>query len=320
VAQPQFPVRPDLDPARIRHGESGGGHYIFVPQTLSFGRAASVSVFIGEGLNGVGPSVTSISCGYDRHNRSPHFFRSTFERHADCVVVLCLAILSDEIIYVLFILPIKIKCSLVFAAFLLLGFVLNSIRTVCTHCLRELFHLFGPEIIRQATHRREVSTRRRRFEEHSPAPMTPCIAVVCVQTELSDPSLIFASRAMVKNTACASAESANAWVGAFKERWARAALILNLTLRSRPSLNALTLTEIIASETSTMTHKNMPFQRMVHLHLFYRVVRAMQLLSREEQNAAKTNLSSLVQEVRAMQSTQLLTLSVVTPKADSVSC
>src|SRR5213075_918064 len=40
------------------------------------------------------------------------------------------------------------------------------------------------------------------------------------------------------------------------------------------------------------------------------------LLSREEQNAAKTNLSALVQEVRAMESTQLLALSVVTPKAD----
>src|SRR2546421_3688548 len=53
------------------------------------------------------------------------------------------------------------------------------------------------------------------------------------------------------------------------------------------------------------------------LHLFYRIEHGQwQLLSREEQNAAKTNLSSLVQEVRAMDSTQLLTLSMVTPKAD----
>src|SRR5213595_311007 len=53
------------------------------------------------------------------------------------------------------------------------------------------------------------------------------------------------------------------------------------------------------------------------LHLFYRVEHGQwQLLSREEQNAAKTNLTKLVQEVRAMESTQLLTLSVVTPKAD----
>src|SRR2546428_10735610 len=53
------------------------------------------------------------------------------------------------------------------------------------------------------------------------------------------------------------------------------------------------------------------------LHLFYRIEYGQwQLLSREEQNARKTNLASLVQEVRAMDSTQLVTLSVVTPKAD----
>ena len=53
------------------------------------------------------------------------------------------------------------------------------------------------------------------------------------------------------------------------------------------------------------------------LHLFYRIEYGQwQLFSREEQNAAKTNLSSLVKEVRAMDSTQLLTLGVVTPKAD----
>jgi peroxiredoxin len=53
------------------------------------------------------------------------------------------------------------------------------------------------------------------------------------------------------------------------------------------------------------------------LHLYYRVEHGQwQLLSRDEQNAAKTNLSKVVQEVRGTESTQLLTLSVVTPKAD----
>src|SRR3989440_2203015 len=53
------------------------------------------------------------------------------------------------------------------------------------------------------------------------------------------------------------------------------------------------------------------------LHLFYRAEYGQwQLLSREEQNSAKTNLSALVQEVRAMECTQLLTLAMVTPKAD----
>ena len=69
-----------------------------------------------------------------------------------------------------------------------------------------------------------------------------------------------------------------------------------------------------------MTDKNaalVPEEGWHCLHLFYRIEYGQwQLLSREEQNAAKTNLSSLVQEVRAMDSTQLLTLAVVTPKAD----
>ncbi len=69
-----------------------------------------------------------------------------------------------------------------------------------------------------------------------------------------------------------------------------------------------------------MTDKNaelIPKEGWHCLHLFYRIEFAQwQVLSREEQNAAKTNLATLVQEVRAIESTQLLTLSMVTPKAD----
>src|SRR5437870_7204371 len=69
-----------------------------------------------------------------------------------------------------------------------------------------------------------------------------------------------------------------------------------------------------------MTDKNtalVPEEGWHCLHLFYRVEHGQwQLLSREEQNAAKTNLARLVQEIRALDSTQLLTLSVVSPKAD----
>ena len=53
------------------------------------------------------------------------------------------------------------------------------------------------------------------------------------------------------------------------------------------------------------------------LHLYYRIEFGQwQLLSAEEQRAAKTRLTSLVQDVRALENTQLLTMSVVTPKAD----
>ena len=69
-----------------------------------------------------------------------------------------------------------------------------------------------------------------------------------------------------------------------------------------------------------MTDKNtalVPEEGWHCLHLFYRVEQGQwQMLNRAEQNEAKTNLTSLVQEVRAMDSTQLLTLGMVTPKAD----
>ncbi|MEY2440414.1 MAG: hydrogen peroxide-dependent heme synthase [Verrucomicrobiota bacterium] len=69
-----------------------------------------------------------------------------------------------------------------------------------------------------------------------------------------------------------------------------------------------------------MTDKNtalVPEEGWHCLHLFYRIDYGQwQLFDSAERTAAKTNLSALVQEVRAMESTQLLTLSVVTPKAD----
>ena len=69
-----------------------------------------------------------------------------------------------------------------------------------------------------------------------------------------------------------------------------------------------------------MTDKNtalVPQQGWHCLHLYYRIEYGQwQLFRRDEQNTAKTALASLVQEVRAIDSTQLLTLSVVTPKAD----
>src|SRR6478736_699607 len=53
------------------------------------------------------------------------------------------------------------------------------------------------------------------------------------------------------------------------------------------------------------------------LHLFYRIEFGQwQLFSGEDQRAAKVALSTLVQETRALESTQLLTLSMVSPKAD----
>ena len=53
------------------------------------------------------------------------------------------------------------------------------------------------------------------------------------------------------------------------------------------------------------------------LHLFYKIEHGQwALLSPDEQRAAKTNLTEVIQEVRATPETQLLVFSMVTPKAD----
>ncbi|MEM6278633.1 MAG: hydrogen peroxide-dependent heme synthase [Verrucomicrobiota bacterium] len=60
-----------------------------------------------------------------------------------------------------------------------------------------------------------------------------------------------------------------------------------------------------------------PYQGWHVLHLFYRIEYSQwSLFSDEEKLEAKTRLSGLVQEIRSAESTQLLTFSVVTPKAD----
>jgi hydrogen peroxide-dependent heme synthase len=69
-----------------------------------------------------------------------------------------------------------------------------------------------------------------------------------------------------------------------------------------------------------MLDKNAPLipeQGWHCLHLFYGVDYAQwQLLNADEQRAAKVALSEIAQEIRASENTQLLTLSVVTPRAD----
>lgn len=69
-----------------------------------------------------------------------------------------------------------------------------------------------------------------------------------------------------------------------------------------------------------MADKNAPLipeQGWHCLHIFYRIDHAQwQLLSPDEQRGGKVALSEIVQEIRASEDTQLLTLSIVTPKAD----
>ncbi len=101
----------------------------------------------------------------------------------------------EEVIYILFVLPMKIKwLAWVMGAFLLFGFVVNgpSYRMALVAAFTNYLIFFGPEIIREARHRTEVSARHKRFESHARSeaePLHKC--AVCGATELTDPNLDF---------------------------------------------------------------------------------------------------------------------------------
>src|ERR1700746_926846 len=175
---PNFRFALDLDPARIRHGEGWRlVTYIFVPQTLSFWIVLVLWVlwFIGEGLE---PALGSFRLtlyflvGMIGTTIAAFFFGSNFS-NGMLIASLFFAFARfypDQIIYILFILPVKIKwLAWVYAAFLMLGFFLgpNSYRAALMAAFINYFIFFGPEIIHETRHRHDVSTRRRRFEVQS---------------------------------------------------------------------------------------------------------------------------------------------------------
>jgi len=100
----------------------------------------------------------------------------------------------------------------------------------------------------------------------------------------------------------------------------RSRLTWRNALSRAPSVRALLDPVPLDHDTGPMSDKEValvPEQGWHCLHLYYRIEFSQwQLLSTEEQRTAKVALSTLVQDVRALESTQLVTMSVVTPKAD----
>jgi membrane associated rhomboid family serine protease len=193
----------DLDPTRIRHGEVWRLiTYIFVPQTLSLWILLALWFlwFIGEGLERAwGPFRLTLYfvVGMIGTTVAAFFFGSNFS-NGMLIASLFFAFARfypDEVIYILFILPVKIKwLAWAFAAFLLLGFAVkpNSYRAALIAAFANYFIFFGPEIVRSARHRGEVSARRKRYAQSSRSeaePLHKC--AVCGATEISDPNLDF---------------------------------------------------------------------------------------------------------------------------------
>src|SRR2546428_1011124 len=201
---PGFTSVLQLDPVRIRHGEVWRlVTYIFIPQTLSPLWVLFALWFlwwIGEGVERAwGPFRLTLYfiVGMIGTTAAAFFFGSNFSNFM-LIASLFFAFARfypDEIIYILFILPVKIKwLAWVFAALLLLGFVVNSnsYRAALIAAFANYFIFFGPEIIHHARHRHDVSTRRRRFEDHSRvADDARHHCAACGATELTDPNLDF---------------------------------------------------------------------------------------------------------------------------------
>ncbi len=101
----------------------------------------------------------------------------------------------DLVIYLFFILPVRVKwLAWVYAALLLVGFILgtNAYRVAVVAAMSNYLIFFGPDIVYEARHRHEVSSRRKRFEGESRSEdesIHKC--AVCGATELSDPNLDF---------------------------------------------------------------------------------------------------------------------------------
>src|SRR6266404_6082168 len=165
-----------LDIGRIRAGEVWRlVTYIFVPGTanpLVIAVALWFLWFIGDGLERawgpfrltlyflvgmIGTTVAALLSNSQFSNQM--LFTTLFFAFAHFY--------PDEIIYVFFILPLKIKwIAWAYAAFLLLAFVTqsNSYRLALIAALSNYLIFFGPGVIQHLRQRKEIAVRRQRFE------------------------------------------------------------------------------------------------------------------------------------------------------------
>ncbi len=193
-----------LDIARIRAGEVWRlVTYIFVPQTGHF-LLVVVALwflwFIGDGVERawgpfrltlyflVGMIGTTVAAVLSNSQFSSQMlFTTLFFAFAHFY--------PEEIIYVFFILPLKVKwIAWAYAGFLLLGFATqsNSYRLALIVALSNYLIFFMPGVIRHLRQRKEVAVRRNRFEVQSRGeeePLHKC--ATCGATEITDPNLEF---------------------------------------------------------------------------------------------------------------------------------
>lgn len=200
-----------LDPVRILHGEVWRlVTYIFIPHSI--GRPGSIMqplwllvalwflLFIGDRIEHVWGAFRLnlyFLIGMIGTTIAAFFFGAQFS-NAMLVSSLFFAFANfypEEVIYLMFILPVKVKwLAWISAALLLFGFVTgsNSYRMALVTAFANYFLFFGPDLVRAVRQRQQVASRRQRFEESSrPVEETLHRCAICGATELTNPNLEF---------------------------------------------------------------------------------------------------------------------------------
>src|SRR3954469_7597817 len=189
---PEFLTVLSLDPHRIRQGQVWRLFtYLFLPSSPAQPGAMLSPLlvlmalwflwFIGEGLErawGAFRLTLYFIVGMIGTTIAAFVFGAQFSNTmlASTLFFAFAWFFSDEVIYVFFILPMKIKwLAWISAAILIFGFVTetSAYRMSLLAAFSNYFLFFGPELFHQARHRKEVSTRRQRFEVQSRSTAEP---------------------------------------------------------------------------------------------------------------------------------------------------
>lgn len=208
---PGFLALLTLDPAAILHGEIWRlVTYIFIPRGIGQPGSAMQPLwllvvlwfllFIGDRLEQawgafrltlyflvgmIGTTVAAFLFGAQFSNTmlasSLFFAFATFH--------------PEEVIYLFFVLPMKVKwLAWISVALLLYGFLSNSnaYRMALVAAFANYLIFFGPDLVRAARTRRQVTSRRRRFEAKArPEDETLHHCAICGATEITNPNLEF---------------------------------------------------------------------------------------------------------------------------------
>lgn len=201
----------ELSPARIRQGEVWRFvTYIFIPRSM--GQPGSLMqplwllvalwfmLFIGDRLEqawGAFRLTLYFLVGMVGTTIAAFLFGAQFSNTmlASSLFFAFATFYPDEVIYLFFVLPVKVKwLAWLSAGLLLMGFVSrpNSYRIALIVAFANYLIFFGPEIVRSVRNRQQVASRRQRFEE-SARPEEEALhhCATCGATEVTNPSLEF---------------------------------------------------------------------------------------------------------------------------------